>query len=200
MKRQTVAIVALATGLLTACGGSSPSNTPANSAPSTSSAGAAQMTSSPAAETTTSASTPAETTPAAPDGGESLTKPFGSTFTWDNGVALTLSAPKVVKATETMSMLLQNKALNEIVVMDATLVNGSKEPLSPMMVHAQATTGEGQAEAVFDTGSGIDMPTADILPGKTAKYKVAFAREKGKDFVVQVSNNSDFTAKDGYYQ
>lgn len=145
-------------------------------------------------------STEAAPTSAATEAEGGLTKPFGSTFTWDDGVKLTLSEPKVVRPTEIMRMLVQNKEFNEIVVINATVVNGTTEPLNPMMVHAQATTGESEAEAVFDSSSGIDPPSADILPGKTAKYKIAFARIKGKEFLVQVSNMSEFTSKDGYYQ
>lgn len=178
MKRVVVAAAALV--LIAGCSSGAPANAPASQA-------------SPAA----GSSAPAETTPAAET---SMTKEFGSTFKWDDGVEFTLTAPAEFTPGPYVKDMIQNKAFDEFVIMDATLVNGTDEPLSPMMVNVQATSGDDQAEAVFDTSNGVDLPTADILPGKTSKFKVAFARTKGADFVAQVSNLHDMLAEKGYYQ
>lgn len=179
MKRLLVAAAACV--VLVACSSGAPANAPASQ---TSPAAAGR-------------SATAEPTPAAET---SMTKEFGSTFKWDDGVEFTLTAPTEFKPGPYVKDMIQNKAFDEFVIMDATLVNGTDEPLSPMMVNVQATSGDDQAEPVFDSTNGIDFPTADILPGKTSKFKVAFARTKGADFVAQVSNLHDILAEKGYYQ
>lgn len=177
--------------LLVSCGGEDSTPPAEDTAPPPTTAGSTAEEPSPATEESAEPAEPAE---------DGLTKGFGTTLTWDDGVQFTLSQPNVVEATETMSMLLTNEKLDEFVVMDATLVNGTAEPLSPMMINTQATTGEIEAEAVFDSASGIGMPTADILPGKSSQYKVAFARMAGQEFVVSVSNMNDMLSDTQYYE
>lgn len=177
--------------LLVSCGGEDSTPPAEDTAPPPTTAGSTAEEPSPATEESAEPAEPAE---------DGLTKGFGTTLTWDDGVQFTLSQPNVVEATETMSMFLTNEKLDEFVVMDATLVNGTAEPLSPMMINTQATTGEIEAEAVFDSASGIGMPTADILPGKSSQYKVAFARMAGQEFVVSVSNMNDMLSDTQYYE
>lgn len=81
--------------------------------------------------------------------------------------------------------------------MDVTLINGTDKPQNPLVWSVQATSGDEEARAVFDSANGVDLPTGDILPGKQRKYKIAFGRKKGAEFIVQVSHGFDDS---GYYK
>lgn len=122
-----------------------------------------------------------------------LTKRFGSTFTWDDGVAITVSKPKTFKKS---AYAAGGKDFNSAVSMEVTIKNGSAEPIEAFEVFLKATTGDVEAEAIFD--EGIDSPSAKILPGKSLKYKTAFGVNKGQDFVLTVSYG--FGNSDGIYQ
>ena len=55
--------------------------------------------------------------------------------------------------------------------MEITEKNDSDEPV-PGGWTLTATTGEIEAEQIFD--EGIDSPTSDVVPGKAVRYKAAF--------------------------
>lgn len=186
MKNRVIPALALLAvlGLMSGCGGSTPSNSPASQE-------AAAVESTPPATQGTDEGDR--------DGEGNLTKAFGSTFTWDDGTSVTVTAPKPFKPSAMALEIQQKKELKDYVIMDVTVKNGTKAALNPMMVNIQATTGESDAEAIFDSEQGVDLPSADIMPGQSKKWKAAFAREKGKAFVVQVSNNSTYAAN-GYYK
>lgn len=127
------------------------------------------------------------------DSSDSLTKKFGSTFTWDDGSSITVSKPKAYKPSKWAAI---PKKFPHYVIMTVTLKNGTSDPVDAMMWSLSATTGDAQSEQVFDENT--ELPTAKILPGKTLKYKVAFGVKKGKDFVVVVQYG--FGNADGIYK
>lgn len=106
--------------------------------------------------------------------GEEITLP-------DNEGTIIISDPKPFEPTDIAST---SGEWDEFVVMEVTERNDSDEPV-PGGWALTATTGEVEAERIFD--EGIDSPTSDVMPGKTIKYKAAFGRKKGQDFVVQAA-------------
>lgn len=138
---------------------------------------------------------PKASSTAADDGEDkTLSKKFGSTFTWDDGASITVSKPKAFKPSEYSS----SQKFKDHVIMDVTIKNGSDKPIEAILFGTQATTGDAEAEAVFDGEKGVDLPTSKVLPGKSLKYKIAFGVKKGEDFVLSVSY--DFGNTDGIYQ
>lgn len=140
----------------------------------------------------------AESEPAANEGGEgSATEgvsAFGATVTLpDKEGTITISAPKAFTPSETASA----GDWDEYVVMDVTEVNDGTEPEMAGWV-IRATTGDKEAEAVFDSENDITSPTVDLMPGKSITYKVAFGRTKGADFVV--SANTLVGSHTAYFQ
>ena len=183
MRKLLVALL-FSTAVLAGCGSNAPTSTPAQPATS-GSAGA----------------TAAGDATSAPPKADELTKQFGSTFKWDNGIEYTLGAPQPFTPSEFVTQMIQNKDLTEYVVMEATLVNGTKEPIPAMAaVHETGTTGDVSAEQIFDSDQNVGLPSGDVMPGATLKWKIAWARLPGQPFVVAVSNMSDFTSKKGYYK
>jgi hypothetical protein len=136
----------------------------------------------PAADAPTAASSSTTTAGAKSD----LTKPFGSTFTWDDGVAVTVSKPAPFKPSNPEVVKMQDPQSKSFVVVDVTLKNGSKEPIDAIMLRLKATTGSREAKQLFDTAAGVDLPTSKILPGADLKWKAAFGVDEGAPFVMTV--------------
>jgi hypothetical protein len=74
--------------------------------------------------------------------------------------------------------------------------NKTAKPMNPFEVNVQGTADGRQVEKIFD--KGIDLPTADILPGASTKYSVVFSVPAAPvELTVQVSPG--FTADNVYY-
>ena len=136
----------------------------------------------------------ASLTSAAPS---ALTKQFGSTFTWDDGLAVTVSAPTPFKPKSDVSY--QDKDSKAFVVVEVTFKNGATEPMSPGMLSLRGTTGSREAKRIFDSASGLELePSAKVLPGREVKWKVAFGVDLGQPFTVQIDYG--FDRKGGIYE
>lgn len=184
----TAVVVALSLPLLTGCAGLGVSNSQSSQTPSYDSL------TPDAAEPSNSAADAAAAAPSAASSSASpstLTKKFGSTFTWDDGVELTVGKP--APFTPSMTAFPSEPG----VVMDVTMKNGSKAPLNPFMVSMQATSGDQQAEQIFDSENNIGGPSASILPGRTLKYKIAFTKPAG-NLTLQVDYG--FGNAQGFYE
>lgn len=79
--------------------------------------------------------------------------------------------------------------------MDVLIENGTAKPIEAVLVSTKATTGDREAHKLFD--SGIDLPTAKVLPGKALKYRIAYGVDPGKDFILTVQ--AGFDRKEGIY-
>ncbi|HEU5473700.1 MAG TPA: hypothetical protein VFV67_23890 [Actinophytocola sp.] len=67
-----------------------------------------------------------------------------------------------------------------------SFTNKTAKPMNPFEINVQATANGRQVEKIFDTG--IDLPTADVLPGASTKYAVVFSVPADSvDLTVQVS-------------
>ena len=94
-----------------------------------------------------------------------LTKQFGSTFTWDDGLAVTVTAPQKFEPKTDVSY--QDKDSKAFVIMEVTFKNGAAEPMSPGMLYLTGTTGSREAKRIFDSANGIELePSAKVLPGR----------------------------------
>ncbi len=122
-------------------------------------------------------------------------KAFGSTFTWADGVAVTVGKPTSFKPSDTAAVT--NTSVKSFVKVDITLKNGSDKPVEAMMLTTRATSGDQDAEKVFDSEKGIDTPTSKVLPGKSLKWSEAYEKP-GNDFVLTV--DWDFGNGSGTYQ
>lgn len=166
MKRITTAATALALALvLSACGTSgapsSDAETPAGSA---------------------STNAPAES-PEAVSESESDVAPFGKTWTYDDGLKITVTAPKAFKP----SPYVTDSKLPSV-RMDVTVTNDTGEPFDPTLVLVTATSGEAEAEELFDSEKGLNgSPSTSIRPGKKVTFPVGFSVKDPKDVLVEVT-------------
>ena len=182
MRRSLIAI-ALTAVALSACGGESVKNTPATASPTQK------------ANTVASATPDVPASPTASAASE-WTKPFGSTFTWEGGVAVTVSAPQPYPATANVTMIDANS--ESFVVMDVTMKNGTAQPLDPILLQFRASTGKREAAQVFDYGNNVELPTVKVLPGNELTWRAAFGVDEGEPFVLTV--DYAFGNETGIYQ
>lgn len=127
--------------------------------------------------------------PQAPDAG---TLAFGETMTWDDGVALTVSAPEPYTPSE---FAVGATRANHVVV-TLTLTNGSTGDLQPLPLPA-LTSGDQEVSQVVDLGNdllgpGDDVgipPTATIEPGGSVSWRVAWSVDDPTSLTVQVAPN-----------
>lgn len=106
--------------------------------------------------------------------GPSQAVAFGDTYTWDDGLAVTISAPTEFTVSEFWAEDFDLEA-NTPLYFEITVTNGTTEPFDPFMADANVLSGGKQAETVF-SGEDVDLdtPTVQLLPGKSISYNVGF--------------------------
>lgn len=109
-----------------------------------------------------------------------LTKKFGETFTWDDGVAITMSKPKpFTSGADAMHPNVTG------VVLDVTVENGSGQPVTIQGDLTMLPKSGGQdTMAIQDKAAGVDLPEDPVAAGGSVKFKVAFS--PGDDLTVEV--------------
>lgn len=183
MTVRSLTLSALAAAMmLSACGG----NVATTSAPAT---GSNAVTS--PAKVAASAAAPSQS-----DNSAGGTHKFGETVKYPDGTSVTIGQPKPFKPSDTA---MADKAAG-YVVLDVTVVNGSKKPIEPMMIHLSGQSGDSEAKFVADIEQGVgDTPSTKLLPGRQAKWKQAFTINKPNDLVIELSNMTDFNNESVMY-
>lgn len=135
--------------------------------------------------TTTTSGAPAAT--AATSAERSGPAAFGDTLTKD-GVSVTVGAPAAFTPSS-FAASGSGMGAGPSSLLAVTVANGTDKVLNPWAVNLTATSGDAQVGQVHDSANGVLAPTADILPGKTLVWKVAFESPPSKPLDVQVSVN-----------
>lgn len=115
---------------------------------------------------------------------------FGETMTWDDGVALTVSAPEPYTPSE---FAVGATRANHVVV-TLTLTNGSTEDLQPLPLPSMSA-GDQEVSQVVDLGNDLlgpadDVgipPTATIEPGGSISWRVAWSVDDPSSLTLQVA-------------
>lgn len=141
-----------------------------------------------AAAPTTSAPAPKPTpiptpTPTEPGG----VAKFGKTYTWTDGLSVTVSAPAPYTPSQYAAGV--TKGVPNVVV-GITIVNKTKAPFDPVLFHVTAQSGNEEAKKIFDTNVGT-TPTTKVLPGREVTFKMAFSAPAPNDMVLEVTPSFD---------
>lgn len=107
---------------------------------------------------------------------------FGQEATWPDGVKVRVSKPTVFKPGEYAAI--SDKSVKNFVAVDITLTNGSSAAVEASNIVVRATSGDREAEAVFD-GDRSTFPSSRVMPGKSLKWRQAFGKP-GRDFLLTV--------------
>lgn len=127
-----------------------------------------------------------DATPAAASSSSSAAHPsFGETYTYDDGLAVTVSAPKPFTPSDSAVATKQWPAYVSFTV---TLSNGTTKNYDPSLFTATLQSGDTEGEQVFDTAQGVDgSPSTQLLPGREARFALAYGVQKPSDLVLQVT-------------
>lgn len=132
-------------------------------------------------DTPQSAATVEET----PAEAESTTPTFGDTYTWPDGLAVTISEPADFAPSEYAAGQVEGEPALSY---DVTVTNGTDEDVEAVAINLTVSSAGKQASPIFDSAGGTDMPTATILPGKSLTWKVAYSVADPTDVQITVDN------------
>jgi len=122
---------------------------------------------------------------------------FGTTWEWEDGVAVTVSKPKPFRPSEYAA---GKDGAKKFVSFTITVKNGSKQKID-LTGMANMASGDTESHEVFDSGNGVSgAPMTGILPGRKVTYKVAFGITNPNDLVLEYAptfshENATFTSK-----
>ncbi|MFI8503294.1 DUF4352 domain-containing protein [Streptomyces sp. NPDC085524] len=119
--------------------------------------------------------------------------PFGETFTYDNGLKVSLSAPKEY---EPKGVVARERSENAIQI-TLTITNGSTEPYEVLFAMPNVRDEQGMtAETVYDGSGGVPkLIKGAIMPGQSAGGVVAFELPKGtKNITADISPGIGLTS------
>lgn len=138
-------------------------------------------------------SSPASSSASAADSsGEqgSDTGKIGDTYTWDDGVALTISEPTAFKPSDTASFT-DDKSMKDFQKYTITIKNDSDKAIEPMFV-VNGLSGGKEIDQIFDSEQNVGGgPNAKLQPGKSVTFDVAFAMVDHKDLSLDAYIDTD---------
>jgi hypothetical protein len=144
----------------------------------------------PAVETRTPSSEPsAETPPASSDPTASATPEretltFGKSYTWGDGVSVTVGRPTKFKPSA-FAVVEKSKRYLKFTV---TVVNKSNKPIDLGLTYISVQSGNEQAREVFDSMSGLTgPPDTKVLKGRESEFDAGFGVADPKDLVLEIA-------------
>lgn len=145
----------------------------------------------------TSAPQPADAleTPAAEDKADDkaedgpLVKAFGESFTWDDGLTVSLSQPTGYAPGEYAAGI---EGFASFIITTVTITNGSEAAYDPTMFTVKGTSGNAPVSEVFDSGNatpvgGTQFGMSAVLPGQTVTFPMAFGVQNTADVTLEVA-------------
>lgn len=118
---------------------------------------------------------------------------FGRTFTYDDGLSITVSAPQPYEPSE--YAFVGEPAPAAFVVFDVTIVNGTSANYEPAVFSATMQSANVESSQVFDSQQGMNgSPSTVLLPGREAVFRMAFGATDPADLVLQVTPGFEYDA------
>ena len=114
----------------------------------------------------------------------------GDTYTWPDGLAVTISQPVEYTPSESAAGTVDGQANLRF---EVTVVNGTSEDVEASMILLTVSSGGRQADEVID--SDWEFPTATILPGNDLTWNVTYSVADPDDLQVTVDNVIDFESE-----
>jgi len=120
------------------------------------------------------------------------TAKFGQSFTWEDGVTVTVSAPKVFKPTDIAA---GTEGYKHFVMFTVVLVNKTGQPIDPSQIYYTAQSADNEASAIFDTDLGLEgAPETTLLNGRQTKFKIGFGVLNTKDVVLELTPGPQYNS------
>ncbi|AFV88597.1 MAG: hypothetical protein SOH99_03070 [Acidipropionibacterium acidipropionici] len=113
---------------------------------------------------------------------------FGGAFAYQDGLSVTVSAPKDYQPSEYSS---DEGRFDTYVKFDVRVVNNTGKPWDPGMFNATVQSDNEEGEQIFDSEGGLDgAPSTKLLNGREVRFTVGYGVANPKDIVMEV--NPDF--------
>jgi len=109
---------------------------------------------------------------------------FGKSYTWDDGVRVTVGKPKKFKPSRFAAVEKEMRYVRFTV----TVVNKSDKPLDLSLTYVNVQSRNEEAHHLFDSLSGLKgPPDTKVLKGRKTKFDVGFGVADPKDVVMEVA-------------
>lgn len=111
------------------------------------------------------------------------TAPFGSAYTWTDGLSVTIGEPAPYEPSEWAA-----KGEEEsFVVFDVHVINNTGAPWDPALLYATIQSGNQEGTRVFDSGQLPPEPTTTLLDGREVQFQMAFGVADPSDLVLELA-------------
>ena len=115
---------------------------------------------------------------------------FGQTYTFEDGLAVTVSAPRPYTPSEYAYV---DENASAFLAFDVTIVNGTSANYEPSIFSTTLQSGNAEAQEVFDSANNLTgSPSTPILPGRESAFTIAYGVTNPTDLVMQVSPGFGF--------
>jgi hypothetical protein len=129
--------------------------------------------------------------PPSSDSSEARTARFGETFTYKDGLQVTIGKPRKFTPSEYAG------AKKAVVYLrfKVTLKNGTAKRFEPTIVSGTMSSAGKECEEIFDTDNGLDgSPSTTLLPGRVVSYSMGFGVSDQRDLVLEFTPDFDHDA------
>jgi hypothetical protein len=134
-------------------------------------------------ESTSSSQAP--TTAAEDDSAETTTEnvAFGETVTYDDGLAVTVSAPEAFTPGEYAAGADQAAA----VVFTITITNGTDANFDPTLAYPSVASSGVEGSSVYDSDASLDQPSTAVPAGQSVSWRAAFSVADPAQLILEIS-------------
>jgi len=114
---------------------------------------------------------------------------FGKSYTWDDGVTLTVSKGKNFKPSDYSAV----EGANAYRRYTITVVNKSTKPLDLNLTYITVQSNNKEAEQVFDSANDLEgSPSTKLLKGRESEWNVGFGVANSDDVVMEIALQDNF--------
>lgn len=142
----------------------------------------------PAGDNRPTASLPVESPMSAPTPSSHSVQRLGSAYTWQDGLSVTIGTPASYKPSEYAA---GKEGFARFVALDVIVVNKTPNVWDPVGFRASVQSANEEGSRIFDSAKLPDTPSTKLLPGREAKFKMAFGVADPADLVVEVAPDYD---------
>jgi hypothetical protein len=127
---------------------------------------------------------PASSAPTQSATPERETLPFGKSYTWHDGVSVTVGRPTKFKPSA-FAVVEKSKRYLKFTV---TVVNKSNKPIDLGLTYISVKSGNQEAREVFDSMSGLrGPPVTKVLKGRESEFDAGFGVADPQDLVLEIA-------------
>jgi hypothetical protein len=115
---------------------------------------------------------------------DAKTLAFGKSYTWDDGVTVTVGKPKKFIPSEFAVV----KKTKDYLRFTVTVANKSNKPVDLGLTYISVQSRNQEADHVFDSPTGLNgPPDTKVSKGKESQFQVGFGVADAKDLVMEVA-------------